>query len=283
MDGFDEIEGYLQAVAKRSVADDESKRVAGLLRSQKQKAVAEGDQAKAKLLWCYQEILEVQDLYIAAFSGLRSEEFFRAWRRLERIQVAWQYLEPHYNFEGDPHLLRFIAKQSEKLQSLFPYKAFFSPELIQKLECSICGAEVNPRKPCGHRTGEIYDGEPCLRRVVDVQVLSVSIVNDPGHKYSVLFPVDSATGKTYDPYNYAALKYLIMRLGGPFDPWDLEWTRRRQPHSDFTHILPTDPCPCESGKVYEQCCLRAEGVLRPHCDIIFQVPQDEGLIEAENA
>lgn len=271
MDAFEDIEQHLRALAGRPSPDPDAQRFEALLKARKQEAVERGDQEAAKRVWCYERVLEIQDRYLAAFGALKADKFFPAWGHLERVDLAWHFLEPYYKVDGDPHRVRFIAEHGTKLQRLFPYTVFASPEIVERLRCSTCNAPVHPLRPCGHRLGEIYDGEMCSHEAFDMQVLGISFVNEPGHKYSVLFPVDSESGETKDIYNYALLKYLNARLLSPFDAWDVEWTRRRHPHAHFAHVSPTDPCPCESGKTYRECCLQEEGVLRPHCKFSFSV------------
>jgi len=148
--------------------------------------------------------------------------------------------------------------------------------LVKEKVCSICGDPISIRNPCGHEVGEIYDGEMCLRRITEAEVLEVSLVETPGHKYAVAFASSSESGGGIkDQYNYAAVRYVIDGLRSPFDAWDLERTKRRHPHSRYYHVTQDEDCPCESGKTYEECCLSESGVLRPHLNIIFSVPPPE--------
>jgi len=174
-------------------------------------------------------------------------------------------------------LIEFIGSQVSKFQSLFPYRMFLSPSLvIRKCRCSICGQEMSIRNPCGHRRGEIYDGELCTRIVEDADLLEVSLVPNPVQKYSVVFPKDS-DGASSDPYDYRLVEYVTRGLRVPFDAWDVEWTNIRHPHELYSHYAKGDKCPCGSGKTYESCCLQESGVLRPHARVIFSVAPPEDL------
>jgi len=155
---------------------------------------------------------------------------------------------------------------------LFPYKLFFSPEIIEhEKKCNICGKIISIRNPCGHEVGEIYNGEMCIRIVTKAEFISISLVESPLQKYSVPFMTDPKTGKTVDHYDYSLLENLLKILKSPFDEWDYKKTTKMYPHSKFKHIGRNENCPCGSGKKYKQCCLKREGVTLPHYE--FHLPE----------
>ena len=119
------------------------------------------------------------------------------------------------------------------------------------------------------------------RIVSKAKILGMAFVKNPVQKYSVPFFSDSKGESTKDQYNYAIVKYLIQRLTSPFHEWDIEWTKRRHPHSRFADIGQNEPCPCESGKKYKDCCLPKEAVLRPHCLFTFHVEPAAHLLNVE--
>ncbi len=156
------------------------------------------------------------------------------------------------------------------LQSLYPYRLFISPEILELEKCcSICKKPISIRNPCGHRVGEIYDGEYCHRDVTQCKFLSISMVDDPVQKYSVPFLVDPNTGEKNDHYNYSVVEYLVKRWPSPFHDWRVEWTTALHPKEKFGQLGSNDKCPCESGNKYKDCCLERKGILRPHCEFIF--------------
>jgi hypothetical protein len=111
----------------------------------------------------------------------------------------------------------------------------------------------------------------CYRTVTKLELLGVAMVTTPVQKYSVAFLSDEKTGEQRDQYNYALVQYAINALRDPFDAWDVTWTSKRQPHSQYAEVSGTDPCPCESGKTYDQCCKREVGILHPHVEFVFAV------------
>jgi hypothetical protein len=213
----------------------------------KAEALFEDDQAKAKALWCLQQVLHVQNLYFGAFHRLEEGDFYRAWYDFERIEHALLSLQRHLSEENwQAFRVDEIAKHTANWQSLFPYRMFLSPEMVCRGECSVCGQVVQPRNPCGHIVGEIYAGEECHRVIKSIDaVLGMAMVSNPVQKYSVLFPNGSAEK---DTFRYEAVKYLIQALREPFDDWDVAKTVRRQPHLHFTGVGRNDPCPCDSGR-----------------------------------
>lgn len=240
-------------------------------------AVAAGDQARSKLCWCWETVVRIQEKYLEAFSQMKESEFYQAWCALERTEIASGALSKHYYDAGDRFRTRSITVHVERFQSLYPYRMFLSPALVLKrCTCSICGSEISVRNPCGHRRGDIYDGEMCYRRVEEAEILELSLVPNPVQKYSVVFSKGD-DGKSTDQYDYRLVEYVNRGLRSPFDEWDIEWTKIRHPHSLYEHYSHTDMCPCGSGSRYADCCVKEEGVLRPHARVMFAVPPPDDL------
>jgi len=278
----EDISAYLKAVVRRpSVPTLEAvrKRLAQLKRG----AVEADDQAAAKNVWCLEQALTVQEHYLSAFRHLKATEFYEAWCELERIEVALAALERHDNGFWPTFHLDTIQAHTVRWQGLFPYRLFFSPELLQlEKVCSICHQRVLPRSFCGHRVGEIYSGEMCHRIITKLGGgLGIGIVDKPVQKYSVLFLGDKTGEGRRDQYNYELVQYAIALLREPFDAWEVERSNRRQPHARYSDVGRNGPCPCESGKKYKKCCLPEAGVLRPHYEFTFAVQPPEGVLLQE--
>jgi hypothetical protein len=266
------VRHYLASVRQRPT-EPTPERVEEFLAVAKAQAVERGDEDSAKSIWCLEQALTIQNLYLKAFSEMKAGKFYEAWCDLEEAEIALGSLEKHNTACWPEFRLGFIQAHIERWQSIFPYKMFLSPAFVElEKTCSICGNVVTPRKACGHITGEIYNGKQCLRVVTRMKVLEVSFVEKPVQKYSVVFLNDPETGKPRDHYNYALVKYAIGALRSPFDGWDVEHTKRLQPHSRFSHLGRNDPCPCGSKKKYKKCCGPKEGVFYPHVEFSFEVP-----------
>lgn len=256
--------------------------VASWLSSSKQDAVTRGDEPGAKRFWCLEQVLKAQQLYANVFQLLKSAEYYNAWCELERLELTLQFLAPHLDGPGAEFEIDFIDAYRRKWQKLFPYKIFMSPEIIQHEKiCSVCRQVVSIRKSCGHRVGEIYQGEMCVRIVSKPEYIGLAMVTDPVQKYSVPFMIDPETGASNDRYDYRLVEYPIRRLESPYHEWECVFTRRRHPHARFSFVGRNDKCPCESGRKYKKCCLLESGVLRPHVEYTFHVPPPAELLGIE--
>lgn len=225
----------------------------------------------AKKIWCYETILSIQEDYAEAFRCLRRRNFYKAWCLYEKVEIALLFLGQHFLESNGEYRLEFIAAQTSKFQSLFPYALFFSTAILQKeVRCSICNARLGLRTGCGHVIGEIYAGKLCCRMITDLDLLEISVVTEPVNKYAVGFLKDEATGKTLDQHDYKLASYVASGLVSPFHGWEIEWTTRREPHSLFADLEAHDKCPCGGGKPYGECCLSEEGVLRRHAIVTFE-------------
>jgi hypothetical protein len=242
-------------------------------------AVEQGLQELAKEIWCLQTIHQIQKDYLQAYEYMKQGGFYEAWCLLDKVSIKITFLEKHFvNPQQDQFKLSLIEKHIEQYRLLYPYKYFLSPAILQlEKKCSICGKKISIRSFCGHRKGDIYDGEMCVHEITNMQFLEISVVTNPVQKYSVLFIADNETGEKTDNYDYSRVKYVVTSLQNPFDEWDIQVTKIRHPHKFFSHISDEDTCPCGSLKSYGNCCKKCkEGVLRPHINIIFHVLPKDG-------
>ena len=278
---MDQIKMFLHDFKNRDNSNAKIEEIKAYLKDIKAKYVSNKDEEGAKAIWCLEQVLEIQNLYLRIYKLIQSEKYYESWCELERCEILIGSLKRHLDID-EKYYLSFINKHIEQYQSLYPYKMFFSPGIINhKKRCNICGQIVSIRNPCGHEVGEIYNGEKCIREVIDAECLEISIVTSPAQKYSVLFMHDEKTGKSVDHYNYILLRYLIKRLQSPFDSWEINWTKIRHPHSNFPNLSRNDKCPCGSGKKYKNCCLEQSGVLMPHCEFRISNPDPDADLNVE--
>ena len=267
---FDDVKTLLGEV-RINYSIRKSPEISSALAALKERAVLDGEDDAAEELCCHEQILTIQECYLKAFAQMKTGEYYEAWCVLEKAENTLSWLLTNYPKYAGCFELRFICATVPRLQSLFPYKYFISPEfLIRTKRCSICEKNISIRNPCGHRVGGVYKGKICHREVSDIEVLGTAIVANPSQKYSVVFLSDPATKERKDQYNYSVVQYLISRLAEPFDGWSHEVTKRRHPHSRYSFVGRNEKCPCESGMKYKKCCLLTDGVLRPHIQFTFQ-------------
>ncbi|ABK61776.1 YecA family protein [Clostridium novyi] len=231
------------------------------LQELKQIYVRQNDQNKAKEIWCIQQVIKIKNHYINAFNNLKKKKYFEAWKDYERVEVEFTFLRRHFNYSNNLYNLEFIECYSRKFQKLFPYVLFMSREsIIKKSKCSICGKEISLRKSCGHKIGEIYNGEMCFRNVVDMEFLAMAIVKNPADKFAVLFLKDKE-------YDYSMLQNLINYLDNPYDKWDLKILKELNPK--YKNVGRNEKCPCGSQKKYKKCCLKNDNDKIEHYKIVL--------------
>ncbi len=254
--------------------------LAAHVQANKTQSVKDGDQDQAKQLWIYQTIIEIHQLYRNAFTLLKEKSYYKGWCQLERVEIAFHNLKRHFSFDKKKYFLWTIEKAVRNLQIIFPYKMFGSMEIVKKkVTCTVCNQQISIRNPCAHIVGEIYNGEMCGRYVIEADILAISLVENPGNKYSVMFLKDEKTGEQTDNYNYDILDYLFNELNitSPYEFWDLEVSQREIQLEDYGKIGRNDPCSCNSGTKFKNCCLRKVGDKYPHYEFILVNPSDKNL------
>lgn len=245
-------------------------------------AVSAGNQAEATECWRAETILSIQRTFSDAFEMLRAGAFYDAWCLLERCEIQLRSLLRHHTTdESDPYRIQYVSRLVSQWQSLYPYKVFFSPEIVKKkVVCGICGSVVLPRRNCGHRKHHIYDGRICIHQVVEAEFPSISLVTNPVQKYSVLFLTDDK-GQKLDHYNYSAVKFVADRVMSPWHDWRTTHATRELAANEVAHVSASAPCPCCSGKDFSNCCDGKEKLVVPHLQVTFLVPPPPDMPESE--
>ncbi|MBK7141486.1 MAG: hypothetical protein IPH75_05360 [bacterium] len=100
---------FLRNVRKRRSRPSTVETIRNVLAREKSHAVAAGRQGIAKEIWCYQQILDIQLLYVQTFRSLSSAEFYSAWCDLEQIEIKLIFLSRHLALSPDKYYLEFIG------------------------------------------------------------------------------------------------------------------------------------------------------------------------------
>lgn len=281
MNSIEDIDNYLQHNIQSHDPFSDSF-VQNDLSSQKELALSRNNQERAKLIWCYEQILHIQKNYRLAFRLMKLFDFYEAWCLLDRIEIASTNVHRHFNFQkDDKYRINFISARAKAFQSLYPYKYFISPGfIIKEQKCSICHKSLSIHSFCEHKKGEIYNGDLCVREITVCEFLEMSIVTNPVQKYSVLFVAKDGEKKPVDTYDYSILKHLLSELVNPFEFWTATKTFVRRPHSQYASYPKTSECPCGSGKKYQECCLKEDGVLQPHIKVLLNKQPQFGFLSA---
>lgn len=231
--------------------------------------IATDNQEKAKLIWCLETMYKIQYLYIKVWDELKKKNFYEAWCNLERCEISLKNLQKHKTHLFEQFGFSEIFSLVLKLQNLYPYKLFMSPEILEKkVRCNICSSIVSIRNHCGHLIGEIYNGELCIRIVEDMEFLGVAMVEEPVQKYSVPFMKDVETDEQIDQYNYQLIEYLLEHYNDDIYGWDIHYTTKKYSIDYFKETKRNDKCPCGSGKKFKNCCLPKKVVEMPHVEFI---------------
>ena len=245
----------------------------------KEEYVKDDKQIEAKQIWIYQTIIEIHKVYLNAFNLLKNKKYYEGWCQLERIEITISSLKRHFQYDKKVFGLWDIEKKVKNLQVIFPYRLFASSEILKKKKkCSVCDNEISIRNSCGHVVGEIYNGEMCHRIVTEADILGISLVENPGNKYSVMFLKDEKTGEHKDQYNYDTVDYLFDHMTEPYENWDLEVSQRITTKEDYGDIGRNAPCLCGSGKKFKKCCGLNIGKKYPHYEFIVRNPSTKTMI-----
>lgn len=250
-----------------------------IISREKSNAVEASNQKEAKEYWICETIVKSHMLFQDAFRKIKRGEYYKAWCALEQCELAIAALEKHYSISADDaHLLFYVNGMIAQWQELFPYTVFFSPEILKRtVVCSTCGAAVKPRTQCGHKKGEIYNGEMCTHIVTKCDLISISIVQNPVQKYSVAFLSAKENSEPVDHYDYSNIKFIADRLNSPYHKWTHQLTQRRIMREEVSHLVPESKCPCLSGNNFGACCSLKDEFLVPHLQIEFSVPPAAAL------
>lgn len=222
-----------------------------------------------ELINCWFAIISLQIIrsYKESFSLLKSREYKKAWDILEEIENSFHNIKFNNIDYSNYNILNYIEKYVNKFQALYPYKVFLSPEYLEtRVECSICGSDMNPFEACTHIPGKVYDGDMCSTIVHEGNFISASLVTNPVQKYSAVYD------DIENPKRYPILEYLLPRLDNEYISWDFMIIIKRRPHKEY-NVGRNEKCPCLSGKKYKKCCLlNPDGVAYPHYE--FLLPEE---------
>lgn len=228
----------------------------------KKNAVIQENQEESKHIWCLEQIYKVKEHFLSTYKQLVNKEYYSAWCLLERTEIELHSLRRHLDYSRNEYGLKFIERNVDQLQKLFPYQYFSSREsIVKKWSCSICNQVISLRNPCDHNVGEIYNGEQCFRVARDIEFQALAIVTNPFDKYSVLFP----EGKEY---NYFMLENLMKNWTNPYENWKLNISMVL--NEEFKDLGINDLCACKSNKKYEDCCLKTGKDKHEHFKLLFE-------------
>ena len=210
------------------------------------------DEENANVAWATLEIVSLHRDYRKVFSMLQNKQYYDAWCLLEQIEIGIANLLR--NFPGVKNAVEYVSIIVRQLQSLYPYRVFFSTVIIVKERtCGICGKKRSIRHHCGHYPGHVYNGELCIDIVKKAELEGIDIVFNPEHKYAVAFGRNGEDDHK-DHYDYKLLDGLMGWWKDPYLPWHYTTKHIHKSLDEFPGLKDDDNCPCGSGKKYMECC-----------------------------
>lgn len=246
-----EIEQYLQKKNEFFSSD-----VIREIEQSRMTAIQEKDEEKANHYWCLAVIYYVQSGYLTLYHNVRNRRYTQAYEAMKQTDMQLVTLGKNFDIgdeENDPYHLVFIRSMLQEYEKIFPYEYFICREqVIKEQKCSICGQVVKLRGGCNHVPGKIYMGEVCMHEITDFTYLGMKAARDPFDKYEYLEPYQSEKM----PYNFGILEGLMESLKSPYEYWEVEVVKAKNP--EFARVGRNDKCPCGSGKKFKHCCMNDE-------------------------
>lgn len=243
---------------------------------------ARDDELYANICWFLKSVCEIRGRFVRSISAIKDGDFFDAWCELELVEIGLISVWRNPFLDVDEFEVPDLLELTQAWQKTYPYKLFISPEYLHKaVQCGICSANVTPWDRCEHEPGVVYCGVYCQHVVTDFEIVGISIVPDPVQKYSVIHTRKDENGQDVDIFDYDTVRFVADRVASPFDRIQINWTKAFHPHELFSDRKKDGPCPCESGRMYADCCLPLQGVLRPHMQVLYEKEPIGGLSNAE--
>lgn len=248
---IEEIKQYLkkkkETFSSEVIQEIEQKRI---------NAIKEQNEKDANLYWTLAVIYYVQSGYVAMYQMVRNRNYMQAYQMLRQTDSQLVILGQNFDIEAgtdDPYQLIFITGMLEEYAKLFPFEYFVCREqVIKQQKCSICGQIVKLRGGCSHVPGKIYMGELCMHEASDFEYLGMKVAVDPFDKIEYLEPYQSKDME----YNFGMLEGLMKSLKSPYDYWEVEIIKEKNPQ--YARIGRNDLCLCGSGKKFKYCCMNDE-------------------------
>lgn len=210
--------------------------------------------------------LELLKKYAEFWSQICDGVFPQSWDTLQDVLDLLRLINRFTEF-SKTLTFKFLEKQVQALEILYPYRIFASIEVIYgRTECSICKKSIDSFD-CPHIAGELYRGRMAYGIVEGVkEVLSVSLVEHPANKRC---KIEAFEGRSP---NFTCVEYLSKSVKdkrhNPLTISHTELKTKKIKVSTFSKIGINELCPCGGGKKFKQCCINKDFVSKPHIDII---------------
>lgn len=189
--------------------------------------------------------------------GLYSE----SWDTLQDVLDLLRLIKKFSRFDATS-LFKFLERQAQSLELLYPYSLFCSIEaVVGRADCSICGKNIESME-CIHIAGELYRGKLAYGIVKEFKkLLSVSLVENPEDKRCKI------TSRNFSGVEYLS-ELVSIKKCNPLLISHTKESLRRIKIAGNTSIGRNTACPCGSGKKFKKCCINKEFAEKRHIEII---------------
>lgn len=210
--------------------------------------------------------LELLKKYAEFWSQIYDGVFPQSWNTLQDVLDLLRLINRFTEF-SKTLIFKFLEKQLQALEILYPYRIFASIEAIYgRTKCSICKKSIDSFD-CPHIAGELYRGRMAYGIVEEIkELLSVSLVENPANKRCTIGAIE---GKSL---NFTCVEYLSKSVKdkrhNPLTISHTELKTKKIKVGIFSKIGRNEPCPCGGGKKFKECCINRDFVSKPHIDII---------------
>lgn len=262
---FERIVNYATSFGTKNYSYKKQNKYLKQCTSLKEFAIKRGLADAANSFLLLESILIVHKKYLKYYKLIKKNKHEDAWQLIIDVEYLLNRIKLYIYDDFAKFKLDIIEDKNTKIQTLYPYKYFMSTGFTFKnYRCSICGEIVSIHNRCKHKKGHIYNGRWCYwicKEIIDFN--HVAVVENPKDKHCI---ITKCGGHRFD---FSLVDELVVPLKKPYLKWDLRWTKIRHPHEHYENLKETDSCPCESGLLYKDCCMKEAGILRPHVEIDF--------------
>jgi hypothetical protein len=188
-----------------------------------------------------------------------------SWDTLQDVLNSLRLLKRFSNFDRTS-LFKFLERQAQALEPLYPYKFFSSIEaVVSRVDCNICGRNMESLE-CEHIAGELYRGKLAYGIVKEFKdLLSVALVENPQDKRCKMMAIND---KSIPFIGVEYLKDLVsVKKCNPLRISHTDESTRRIKIAENTGA--DEDCPCGSGKKFKECCFGKDFFERRHVEIVI--------------
>jgi len=129
---IDQIMDYLKNIKERDTTSQKVSEVNESLKRIKDGFVGEDNQREAKITWCFEQILKIQNAYLEAYQQMKQKDFYEAWCTLEHCESELGSLTPHFSTGDDAYSLTALSpiakskKRKRKISQTFKdYRMYY--------------------------------------------------------------------------------------------------------------------------------------------------------------